>query len=327
MPGDPFSLIAGLASGGSNLVDTGINAIMQSKNNQNNQRYATYMYDRQRADAITDWNRQNAYNNPSAQMERYKAAGLNPNLIYGQSNTAAPVRSSSPMSVKREAPVSNIGGAVAQGLGAYQDSRIKQMQLDYNSKLQQLTDEKIKQTAVETIGKAITNSLLGKRSTKLDSEIDILKSKANILASTGMESATAMIEKNRAATGLMLSQTETQEVMRAPNFIAAVQKIALMRSQQLTNEAQVKEIQARVKNLGQDYLIKSFEVDLNRKGMSKGDPYYMRAIGKAVDALMSGGNLQDAMKLKAHPFTDWHGKINPDYDPKDPQSKMFLKKP
>lgn len=37
------------------------------------------------------WNRQNAYNTPSAQMERLQAAGLNPNLVYGNggaTNTA-----------------------------------------------------------------------------------------------------------------------------------------------------------------------------------------------------------------------------------------------
>lgn len=38
---------------------------------------------------IDQWNRQNAYNDPSAQMERYRKAGLNPNLIYGQQNLSA----------------------------------------------------------------------------------------------------------------------------------------------------------------------------------------------------------------------------------------------
>lgn len=33
------------------------------------------------------WNATNQYNSPLEQMKRYKAAGLNPNLIYGQSNT------------------------------------------------------------------------------------------------------------------------------------------------------------------------------------------------------------------------------------------------
>lgn len=34
------------------------------------------------------WNLQNEYNSPAAQMKRYQDAGLNPNLIYGQSNEA-----------------------------------------------------------------------------------------------------------------------------------------------------------------------------------------------------------------------------------------------
>lgn len=37
------------------------------------------------------WNATNEYNHPAAQMARYNEAGLNPNLIYGQSNTASPV--------------------------------------------------------------------------------------------------------------------------------------------------------------------------------------------------------------------------------------------
>lgn len=35
------------------------------------------------------WNRTNDYNHPANQMSRYMEAGLNPNLIYGQSNTAS----------------------------------------------------------------------------------------------------------------------------------------------------------------------------------------------------------------------------------------------
>lgn len=36
------------------------------------------------------WHAANEYNHPAAQMARYNDAGLNPNLIYGQSNTTAP---------------------------------------------------------------------------------------------------------------------------------------------------------------------------------------------------------------------------------------------
>lgn len=39
----------------------------------------------------SNWNLMNAYNSPSAQMARYKEAGLNPNLIYGQANTTSSI--------------------------------------------------------------------------------------------------------------------------------------------------------------------------------------------------------------------------------------------
>jgi hypothetical protein len=46
-----------------------------------------------RKNALADWNRLNTYNTPAEQMQRFKAAGLNPNLIYNQRNEASPVRS------------------------------------------------------------------------------------------------------------------------------------------------------------------------------------------------------------------------------------------
>lgn len=46
-----------------------------------------------RKNALADWNRLNTYNTPAEQMKRFQAAGLNPNLIYKQTNEAAPVRS------------------------------------------------------------------------------------------------------------------------------------------------------------------------------------------------------------------------------------------
>lgn len=47
------------------------------------------MYQRQLADSRENWNMQNAYNSPKAQMERLKEAGLNPNLVYGNSTSGS----------------------------------------------------------------------------------------------------------------------------------------------------------------------------------------------------------------------------------------------
>lgn len=51
---------------------------------QRNKDLASYQFDLE----LEQWNRANEYNSPYQQMQRYKQAGLNPNLIYGQANEA-----------------------------------------------------------------------------------------------------------------------------------------------------------------------------------------------------------------------------------------------
>lgn len=51
--------------------------------------YNYLMKQQEQAYNLELWNLQNEYNSPAAQMKRYQDAGLNPNLIYSQQNTAA----------------------------------------------------------------------------------------------------------------------------------------------------------------------------------------------------------------------------------------------
>lgn len=67
---DYLTGFAGLASG----------PISQAWANRENER----LIDKRNALSLAQWNRENAYNNPINQMMRLKAAGLNPNLMYGQ---------------------------------------------------------------------------------------------------------------------------------------------------------------------------------------------------------------------------------------------------
>lgn len=61
------------------------NLQLADKNNQANRELSEFAY-RQN---LEQWNRENEYNSPIQQMQRYKDAGLNPNLIYGQQNLSA----------------------------------------------------------------------------------------------------------------------------------------------------------------------------------------------------------------------------------------------
>ena len=79
---------AGAAGG---ILDTFVNLNQARINREFNKSMAQY----QNSENLKQWNRQNAYNDPSAQMERLKAAGLNPNLVYGTPGAANAGNSSS----------------------------------------------------------------------------------------------------------------------------------------------------------------------------------------------------------------------------------------
>lgn len=107
------SLITGIIGAGANTIST-----LSTNNAQ--RRWNEAMYNRQREDALADWARTNQYNSPLAQMQRFKEAGLNPNLIYGQTNMAQPVRSTDAKSWNPQAPAFNLGQIVDQYLQAKQ---------------------------------------------------------------------------------------------------------------------------------------------------------------------------------------------------------------
>ena len=59
--------------------------------------YNYLMKQQEQAYNLELWRMTNEWNSPAAQMQRYQDAGLNPNLIYGQQNTAqAPASASAP---------------------------------------------------------------------------------------------------------------------------------------------------------------------------------------------------------------------------------------
>jgi ribosomal protein S13 len=104
------------------------------------------MYDRQRADALQDWDKQNKYNSPSQQMQRYKEAGLNPNLIYGQMSNSAAIRSTDMKQPDFVAPkLQNTG----QVMNNYIDLKLKEQQLSNDKQAGELLREQTKGKSLE----------------------------------------------------------------------------------------------------------------------------------------------------------------------------------
>lgn len=105
---------------------TGNAAVKAQKTiNEQNINLAKELYAKQRNDALSDWERTNKYNSPQEMMNRFRMAGLNPNMIYGKGaeTTAAMIRGSDPKMPDLKAPVNPRGGifaAIGEGQQLFQ---------------------------------------------------------------------------------------------------------------------------------------------------------------------------------------------------------------
>lgn len=106
------------------VADTAINASTQAAGNKKQRAWATEQNNLQWERQKEMWNMTNAYNeahsSPSYMMQRYKDAGLNPWLIYGQPNKVEASNMNAPTAAQPGfTPVkSNVADAVQKYLGA-----------------------------------------------------------------------------------------------------------------------------------------------------------------------------------------------------------------
>lgn len=124
-------------------------------NNKANRKLAMDSYNLQRKHALEDWQRQVDYEAPTAQMARYKAAGLNPNLIYGSQQNSPTVRSSQ-MDVPTLQPIPSpdFGGAIME----YTQIKKQQAQTDLTNQVIGYTAAKEAMLAIQAYGETLKNN-------------------------------------------------------------------------------------------------------------------------------------------------------------------------
>lgn len=145
----PAPLLIPLVAAGAAAAQSGINYFTQKRNTdrtiQANKQMAEYSY----AKDMEMMHMMNQYNSPTAQMSRYKEAGLNPNLIYGQGtpgNMQSTPKYQAPRIDYKYAPPVDIPNTI----GMYQDVAMKDAQID---NIQAQTENVEARTAVELINK------------------------------------------------------------------------------------------------------------------------------------------------------------------------------
>jgi len=119
---------------------------------------------------IKFWQMQNAYNDPSQQMSRLKKAGLNPNLVYGQSVSGATGQAGA-VAPSKAAPYSmDLGTAANNSMAAYQtQAQVNNVNTDTAQKAFKLGIDK--KYAAETIEQELTNIRLGNARKIIDNHV------------------------------------------------------------------------------------------------------------------------------------------------------------
>lgn len=268
-----------------NAGGTAANMLAQGKMNKKTRQWNEKMYGLQRQHALDDYHMQNEYNHPSSQMERLKAAGLNPNLVYGNGADAqgGTVRSSDMQSWNPRAP--QVDTAIADNaLSQYYDIQAKTAQID-NLRVQNTV------LAQEAILKAAQTA--GTNASTAKTGVDVETGKFNLglaqeLRQTSLEAAKANLDKMAADTKSTLDENTRRSQAQGLTLAKAAEDILNSRSQRANNESQRRLIEQQIRNLREDETLKRLDINLKRLGIQPSDPAWQRALSQLLSNLDAG---------------------------------------
>ena len=191
------AMIGGLGSGILNALG-GISGSLMS--NSANRRLAEYQYQKD----LEMWNKNNEYNSPSAQMSRLKAAGLNPNMVYGSGSVVGNTTTQMP---HYQAPRMNYdinpGLNLGDALAMYADTKVKSAQADNLVEQKKLVSAQAANELVKGAGMLTSNK---------HSELNY--SIAKQLEKTSLQAAAANLAKITADTKASLANTDLTKYRR-----------------------------------------------------------------------------------------------------------------
>lgn len=244
--------------------------------NKRQQRFATQMYNRQRADALTDWQRQVAYDSPAAQMARLRDANLNPNLAYGNSvlQSSPTVRSSSQGSINPRIPDFGAPGrAIGAGLQQIYDLKLKEAQ----------TNNIAANTAVamqdRLLREAQTHAAslsMGKTQTEID-EAKLRLSRGQELLDASVDAAQLHNVNKKLDMDLSIQKNDREILQNSASLMEAAERILTMRANRAKTADERKEILQRIELMKKDGRLKQLDINLKEVGIQPGDPAWMRA--------------------------------------------------
>jgi hypothetical protein len=259
-----FNASAQMAVGAMNYAASG-------STNKKTLQYNREMYDKQRKDSLADWNMQNQYNSPIEQMNRLKAAGLNPNLVYGSGNVTATSssqpRSSQAQSWNPEVPRFNFdAGSV---LSSYYDTKLKSQNVNNLKAAQNVAEQDALLKAAQTVSTL--------RST----------SRADTMQPYDLQLAEQNLRK--------LSQGIDIDRMMADNTLQmTAEQILTMQKSRAKTDAEIRQIDAQIHQVKTNETLGWLNYKLQESGATR-SPWWYNQIGQVLSGLGLGDNIVDAI--------------------------------
>lgn len=269
----PLIAAAGIAAG-TQLLGTGLSGISTANQNKKSRQFSEKMYDRQYRDNLDFWNKQNTYNSPEKQMERLKAAGLNPNLLYGKgggaANTADRIGTPDVKNAQFKTPdFSGVSQSGTSFVNQYFDTQIKAAQYD-NLK----ADNTVKMADVAL---KLATADRSKFDLKFEKQLE------TISADVRKES----LRKLKAETSMSLSENERRAAMNSANLKTAAESVLRMRMQNSKDAAEINRIKAAIKNINKDTQLKALDKELWEMGVTRSDDLWQRMLSRMLNQYMS----------------------------------------
>jgi len=280
---------AGVIGGILNMANSALNRRHQNKLNEANIKEENRRRDEDRKYALEDLAAMQHYNDPKQQMNRYRQAGLNPNLIYGKGadSTTTMARAISTSDVNMQAsPSSN---PAPEMLSAYLAVKQNQAQTDqvYQNIALAKAEEQLKQLSASNmaIKNAYDQNSL-EQARKLNDSVILKANLENQIKSQELELNTLRNNREEIAQTKNLEAT-TEQILKSQQDRATQQlQNATLPLQQEKIREEIKLLQTQRDNLKQTNRLQEFELTMMRAGITKDSPWYT----KFLSIQLSGGN-------------------------------------
>jgi hypothetical protein len=276
MPIDPGT--ATVIASGIGALSGAANATATGKMNKKSRQFSRETYAKTKADNIQFWNMQNEYNSPQKQMERLKAAGLNPNMVYDKGGAIQAAGNISSPDVQpaqfRTPDFGSIGTGLVQG---YFDTKIKQAQYDNLKATNTVLQQEAILKAAQSEGESMRNYGKGLENYVYHENVDAL-----------IRGAYLANEKTAADIQFTNDENARKAAMQAPNLQQAIIGVARASAGLEIDKEQLKNLQQQVYNAKQEGIIKKVQAGFAEMGVNFNDPLVMRWIGDYIGGFTKG---------------------------------------